>query len=312
MRDTNPLAGLSTRLWAALVVLASVFSASLAADAEERAYCNSRLCTPDLVSLRFGSPDGPNEIHARVGDETDVYVVVDVRNFINAVRVGVAVDRSKIEVLDVRTTSAINTLAPTYDGSNIAAGRGNIINESPNDLPWGFVCSFLFDTFPLPGVHLPRGEPVAVCKARIRVIDEIEDASVLEFADDLLRPGFSPPAVLTLLIGTIQYQPARVIDGTIKPFDRVKFRRGDVNGDGRFDITDPFLTANRLILGDFHQLIDCKDAFDADDDGLLTVTDPLRMLIRLFLVAPELPAPGASCGFDDDEDLGCAESNCED
>jgi hypothetical protein len=76
-----------------------------------------------------------------------------------------------------------------------------------------------------------------------------------------------------------------------------RFRRGDVNGDGLLDITDPIAELDWFFLGG--QAPSCQDTADADDDGQLDLTDPIAILNRLFLGAAPLPPPGSDdCGED--------------
>jgi hypothetical protein len=87
------------------------------------------------------------------------------------------------------------------------------------------------------------------------------------------------------------------------------FRRGDVNADGRLDISDAIVAVQNIF---FRRLVfvDCDNALDANDDGALTVADPTWLLAWLFATGPALPSPFRECGIDDDRELGCAESNC--
>jgi hypothetical protein len=81
------------------------------------------------------------------------------------------------------------------------------------------------------------------------------------------------------------------------------FRRGDSNGDGEVNISDAVKALAALYLGDAPA---CADAVDADDDGVLGLGDPIRILEHLFVSAPSLPAPYPSCGPDPTPDaLGC-------
>jgi len=82
------------------------------------------------------------------------------------------------------------------------------------------------------------------------------------------------------------------------------FRRGDVNGDGFLDLSDPvaellYLFSNRDIA--------CEDAADVNDDGAIGIDDAIFSLNYLFLRGLQPPAPGAiDCGVDPTEDeLGC-------
>ncbi|MGH2628886.1 MAG: hypothetical protein ACRDHY_19785, partial [Anaerolineales bacterium] len=77
----------------------------------------------------------------------------------------------------------------------------------------------------------------------------------------------------------------------------VVFRRGEVDGNLRFELNDPLAVLARLFLaGD---PLPCDDAADADDDGAVSVTDAVILLRRLFLGGLALPAPGPErCGVD--------------
>jgi hypothetical protein len=85
-----------------------------------------------------------------------------------------------------------------------------------------------------------------------------------------------------------------------------RFLRGDSDANGVVNITDAVRILNSLFLGLGD--IPCADAADADDSGALNITDAVRILNVLFLGVGEIPAPGtASCGVDPTtDDLGCA------
>ena len=87
------------------------------------------------------------------------------------------------------------------------------------------------------------------------------------------------------------------------------FVRGDANGDGKLDITDPIATLGYLFLGD--PAPGCIDTADADDTGRLDLTDPIYSLGYLFLGGAVYPAPYPACGLDPTpDDLGCAAYSC--
>lgn len=73
---------------------------------------------------------------------------------------------------------------------------------------------------------------------------------------------------------------------------------------------DALLSAYNILLNKI-VIIDCDSMLDADDDGPLSITDPIWLLSYLFVAGGALPEPFAECGMDDDADLGCRESNCE-
>ena len=81
----------------------------------------------------------------------------------------------------------------------------------------------------------------------------------------------------------------------------VRFRRGEVNLDGRVDISDAVRTLSFLFLGGAP--IGCMDAADSDDNGNVNITDPIYLLNHLFLGGRELPPPGIdACGEDPSAD----------
>lgn len=88
------------------------------------------------------------------------------------------------------------------------------------------------------------------------------------------------------------------------------FRRGDVSGNGSFEITDAIRILDFLFRGEGE--IPCPDTADADDDGSLSVTDAVRLLGHLFQGSAAPPAPGRECGADPTPDeLGeCASTGC--
>ena len=79
-----------------------------------------------------------------------------------------------------------------------------------------------------------------------------------------------------------------------------RFRRGDSVPDGVLDLSDAVRVLLVLFAGG--EALDCPDAADFDDDGQLQITDPVALLGYLFqgAAAPMPPAPG--CGVDPTED----------
>jgi len=89
------------------------------------------------------------------------------------------------------------------------------------------------------------------------------------------------------------------------------FRRGDVDGNGNIELTDPINNLTYQFLGLYSP--ECLDACDWDDNGLVDISDPIANLTHQFLGGPPSPLPGVdSCGPDPTEDdatvggdLGC-------
>jgi hypothetical protein len=88
--------------------------------------------------------------------------------------------------------------------------------------------------------------------------------------------------------------------------EEARFIRGDQNGDGALDLTDPIGVLLGLFLG---AGIPCADAADADDGGSVDLNDAVVLLARLFLGGALPPEPRFGCGRDPTPDgLGCADA----
>jgi hypothetical protein len=84
-----------------------------------------------------------------------------------------------------------------------------------------------------------------------------------------------------------------------------RFRRGDSNGDGALDISDPVTALLYLFVG--APSAHCEDALDANDDGSVNMSDALSLLEHLFQEGPAPSAPYPALGLDPTPDaLGCA------
>ncbi len=118
-----------------------------------------------------------------------------------------------------------------------------------------------------------------------------------------LSPG---QHVLRLQIdGTPFIQRIRVFSA-MPPADR--FVRGDANSDAVVDLSDAVATLFHLFAD---RALDCLDAADSDDSGVINVTDVLSLLGYLFKDGPP-PAAPAGCDRDatsDDLDP-CAKDRC--
>ena len=71
--------------------------------------------------------------------------------------------------------------------------------------------------------------------------------------------------------------------------------RGDGNLDRHVDVSDAAHTLGGLFLG---QEFTCLDAADVDDDGKVSITDALVVLLHLFLGGRAPDAPFPQCGLD--------------
>ncbi len=77
----------------------------------------------------------------------------------------------------------------------------------------------------------------------------------------------------------------------------VNFRRGDDDGNGKLEVTDPIVSLTFQFVGGVHPL--CLDALDFDDSGVIDISDAIASLTRQFLGGPPPKKPGIeSCGPD--------------
>jgi hypothetical protein len=74
------------------------------------------------------------------------------------------------------------------------------------------------------------------------------------------------------------------------------FVRGDVNEDGRINISDPISILHFLFLG--VDVIRCKKSADIDDNGMVEITDAISLLTYLFSGGPAPPPPFPEAGLD--------------
>lgn len=82
------------------------------------------------------------------------------------------------------------------------------------------------------------------------------------------------------------------------------FVRGDCNGDGSLDVTDPITLLGALYGPD--PFPNCQDACDSTDDGLIDLADPVYLLGSVFGTGPLPTMPFPVCGLDPTSDsLDC-------
>jgi uncharacterized protein len=100
-----------------------------------------------------------------------------------------------------------------------------------------------------------------------------------------------------LLVGIAALRPAEFILLRIviqRPQAAPTYRRGDANGDGRFDISDPLALLSFLFQGTASP--PCRSAADMNGSGALDVSDAIYALTFLFLGGAAPPEPFVTCG----------------
>lgn len=113
---------------------------------------------------------------------------------------------------------------------------------------------------------------------------------------------FNSDDVLDVVVASSSEDFLAVYFGIKSPDD---FRRGDANGDEIFNIADPITTLEALFFPG-GSISECSDAFDANDDGAIDVSDAVHSLAFLFGGTGSMAAPFPDCGSDPTPDaLDC-------
>jgi hypothetical protein len=88
-----------------------------------------------------------------------------------------------------------------------------------------------------------------------------------------------------------------------------QFIRADVDGDGRVCSADAFTLVYYLVQPGADHLVQCEDAADANDDGMIDISDCIGILMYTFRGDDTTIAAPRTCGADPTADyLGCAAS----
>ncbi len=94
------------------------------------------------------------------------------------------------------------------------------------------------------------------------------------------------------------------VHGGIAFVGGILFKRGEVNGDGRIDISDVIGILTNIFLGTADPI--CIKAANINDDLRYDISDPIYLLSHLFSGTADPPPPFDSCGVDPTEDgLSC-------
>lgn len=88
-----------------------------------------------------------------------------------------------------------------------------------------------------------------------------------------------------------------------------EFKRGDVNSDSEFNLSDAILILNYLFKAGPE--LDCEDAADVNDDEVLDISDPILLFSYMFKGGNEPLPPFEECGRDFDLPLTCEMAECQ-
>ena len=174
----------------------------------------------------------------------------------------------------------------TVIASIIEGGQGAIsVSGSQSTVTWGAgnkTADPLFVDFDGSDYHLQEGSPAI-------------DMGIADGAPPRDLDGNSRPCGAAVDMGAYE-----VCTG-----GPVRFRRGDVNGDGATDISDAI--AGLLYLFGGEREPTCLSTLDINDDSALDISDPVALLDHLFRGGAAPAAPVEACGPDPTADeIGCA------
>jgi len=90
---------------------------------------------------------------------------------------------------------------------------------------------------------------------------------------------------------------AGIAAAAVAPLAASDFVRGDVDTNGRIEISDPIALLDFFFVG-VGRALPCRDAGDANDDGESNISDAVWLLSFLFIGGPPPAAPFPECGAD--------------
>ncbi|MEM7165617.1 MAG: hypothetical protein AAF581_09135 [Planctomycetota bacterium] len=171
---------------------------------------------------------------------------------------------------------------------------------------------------------LPDGVAIAAVYfgAGLTFLPTSIDQEMYRVTYQIVGTGLSVPASLSFC-GTLGTPPVSIecivhqggsflpttTDAVITINPAPTFRRGDVNSDGAFNLVDPIWLLTYLFV--FGPLPHCADAADADDNGILQLTDVVFLLSALFTPSAPQPTGSMQCASDPTADsLDCLVSPC--
>ena len=207
---------------------------------------------------------------------------------------GLAFDSSAVDVRSIRKGGGLPDDVQTFI-------RTDLGNHCEDGLGGGAALAW----FSPPGTYLPRGRhELFEIRFRRVLAAEPEACSPLQFVRCLGVPEAPIQNVVT---------DAQRLTVDLETFDSgicvvpdLAYVRGDANGDGRIDISDPITILGCLFLGEACSI--CGEASDANDDGAVQISDPIYLLNWRFGTGPGPPAPFPGCAGDPTEDeLECRE-----
>lgn len=142
----------------------------------------------------------------------------------------------------------------------------------------------------------PEGtQPIARVRASTAV--GTEDAAVRLYFEDGFRSTAGMYVGNVVTLGGASHSPALgEVTIPVHAEPPVPFKLGDMNADGRQDISDPIFGLGYLFLGGPGP--PCKKSMDLTGDNQLDISDPIFLLNFLFLHLATPREPYRQCGMD--------------
>lgn len=162
----------------------------------------------------------------------------------------------------------------------------------------GWTAGVVIDLFSVNVLEFP--DPVTLVEATYDLVPASLIGATSPTVTELLfgpDTGASPPVQNVAVVDSASFfvtEENSVV--TLVPHDGPPFIRGDTDTDGILSIGDAIGVFNFLFLA---QPMNCLDAVDANDNGVISVSDGVVILCELFCVGtPPIPGPYPDCGFD--------------
>jgi len=227
-------------------------------------------------------------------DDIEISVYGACPDPIQGFQLAVRFDPALVRLREMRLSVQVEALAPEFFAPRIS-GRDGILTAG-----------VIFDTSPpFDGRRLAIGEQQRLAGLLFDMIGQAEPGTVtwIRPEDDL----GDPPIGNVFIVDGQGIHPdlsgGRVEIVPFWPPMLRPFRRGDVNGDGSFEISDPIYLLNWLFANGPEP--PCLDAADLDDGGRIDIGDAINCLEFLFVGDWYPPYPHFNAGLDPTpDDLG--------
>jgi hypothetical protein len=211
--------------------------------------------------------------------------------------------------------------ALTFSDSPVPGAINNaFIADSESFVPRKIDSRIYFSTGSLRGKVLAFDDSRPLAGATLTL--EPSGLSATTKADGSFLFADIPPGPFSVLAVKTDFYPSRVkvkvpgrggeldMDSVFLfafPPSKGGFKRGEINGDGRIDISDGIVLLGALFLGQGG--IICEKAADVNDEGRLDISDAISLFNYLFSGGQAPRAPFTSCGQDPTADnLTCEQS----